>query len=93
MADSEVENTEEMAVRVAHELESEERTEDVLLSNSPLTDSNAVPSFADMGLSVDVLKGLRAAGFQRPSPVQVKAIPLGRLGVDLIVQVGFFLKA
>ncbi|KAM7540787.1 hypothetical protein Aperf_G00000022530 [Anoplocephala perfoliata] len=87
MASSEVENTDEVAVRVAHELESEERTEDVLLSiNSPSTSSNAVPSFADMGLSVDVLKGLRAAGFQRPSPVQVKAIPLGRLGVDLIVQ-------
>nr|CDS27955.1 DEAD box ATP dependent RNA helicase [Hymenolepis microstoma] len=45
-----------------------------------------IPSFADMGLSMAVLRGLRAAGFQRPSPVQVKAIPLGRLGIDLIVQ-------
>uniref|UniRef100_F7ALE3 Probable ATP-dependent RNA helicase DDX20 n=1 Tax=Equus caballus TaxID=9796 RepID=F7ALE3_HORSE len=30
--------------------------------------------------------GLRAAGFERPSPVQLKAIPLGRCGFDLIVQ-------
>ncbi|NWV38868.1 DDX20 helicase, partial [Grantiella picta] len=29
---------------------------------------------------------LEAAGFHRPSPVQLKAIPLGRCGLDLIVQ-------
>ncbi|NWW93436.1 DDX20 helicase, partial [Rhynochetos jubatus] len=33
-----------------------------------------------------VLEGLEAAGFHRPSPVQLKAIPLGRCGLDLIVQ-------
>lgn len=82
---------EEVAVtRVAHELESKERTDDVMLGDYSLQSSNsvaAIPSFADMGLSMAVLRGLHAAGFQRPSPVQVKAIPLGRLGIDLIVQV------
>ncbi|VUZ56176.1 unnamed protein product [Hymenolepis diminuta] len=81
---------EEVAVtRVAHELESKERTDDVMLGDYSLQSSNSVatiPSFADMGLSVAVLRGLHAAGFQRPSPVQVKAIPLGRLGIDLIIQ-------
>lgn len=33
-----------------------------------------------------MLAGLRAAGFERPSPVQLQAIPLGRCGLDLIVQ-------
>uniref|UniRef100_A0A3B3Q954 DEAD (Asp-Glu-Ala-Asp) box polypeptide 20 n=1 Tax=Paramormyrops kingsleyae TaxID=1676925 RepID=A0A3B3Q954_9TELE len=33
-----------------------------------------------------VLDGLTAAGFQRPSPIQLKSIPLGRCGLDLIVQ-------
>ena len=76
--------------RVAHQLDEKERTADVVWTSSPV-DALSCPttlSFADMGLSVNVLKGLRAAGFERPSPVQVKAIPLGRLGVDLIVQVG-----
>ncbi|NXS28676.1 DDX20 helicase, partial [Pomatostomus ruficeps] len=36
--------------------------------------------------SPPVLAGLEAAGFHRPSPVQLKAIPLGRCGLDLIVQ-------
>ncbi|XP_038604703.1 probable ATP-dependent RNA helicase DDX20 [Tachyglossus aculeatus] len=43
-------------------------------------------SFGALLLSGPVLEGLRAAGFERPSPVQLKAIPLGRCGLDLIVQ-------
>lgn len=84
MADSTAEESEEM--RVAHQLDSSERTEDVIPVKDLLSHTTAL-SFSDMGLSVDVLRGLQAAGFQRPSPVQVKAIPLGRLGVDMIVQV------
>lgn len=34
----------------------------------------------------DLLKGIKASGYERPSPIQLKAIPLGRLGVDLIAQ-------
>ncbi|KAG2173899.1 hypothetical protein INT44_000012 [Umbelopsis vinacea] len=36
--------------------------------------------------SKDLLKGIKASGYERPSPIQLKAIPLGRLGVDLIAQ-------
>ncbi|NWU91105.1 DDX20 helicase, partial [Upupa epops] len=55
------------------------RTRDVLVSGGP-TD------FGSLLLSAPVLAGLEAAGFHRPSPVQLKAIPLGRCGLDLIVQ-------
>ncbi|KAJ2959325.1 hypothetical protein NQZ79_g5240 [Umbelopsis isabellina] len=34
----------------------------------------------------DLLKGIKASGYEKPSPIQLKAIPLGRLGVDLIAQ-------
>uniref|UniRef100_A0A672IYW0 RNA helicase n=1 Tax=Salarias fasciatus TaxID=181472 RepID=A0A672IYW0_SALFA len=54
------------------------RTEDVLLSEGI--------DFASLLLSPAVLAGLSSAGFQKPSPIQLKAIPLGRCGLDLIVQ-------
>lgn len=43
-------------------------------------------SFAELGISERVLRGLSAAGYLRPSPVQRAVIPRGRLGGDLIVQ-------
>ncbi|NXE92796.1 DDX20 helicase, partial [Menura novaehollandiae] len=55
------------------------RTRDVLVPGGP-------SDFGSLLLSPPVLAGLEAAGFQRPSPVQLKAIPLGRCGLDLIVQ-------
>ncbi|XP_059723539.1 probable ATP-dependent RNA helicase DDX20 [Haemorhous mexicanus] len=55
------------------------RTRDVLLPGGP-------SDFGSLLLSPPVLAGLEAAGFHRPSPVQLKAIPLGRCGLDLIVQ-------
>ena len=39
-----------------------------------------------MNLSTSVLHGLTDAGFERPSPIQLQAIPLGRFGADLIAQ-------
>lgn len=33
-----------------------------------------------------LLEGLKQSGYERPSPIQLKAIPLGRLGMDLIAQ-------
>ncbi|KAI8343364.1 P-loop containing nucleoside triphosphate hydrolase protein [Chlamydoabsidia padenii] len=33
-----------------------------------------------------ILKGLELSGYARPSPIQLQAIPLGRLGVDMIAQ-------
>ncbi|XP_066479870.1 probable ATP-dependent RNA helicase DDX20 [Tiliqua scincoides] len=55
------------------------RTRDVLVPEGP-------EDFGSLLLSAPVLEGLKAAGFLRPSPVQLKAIPLGRCGLDLIVQ-------
>ncbi|XP_019402377.1 PREDICTED: probable ATP-dependent RNA helicase DDX20 [Crocodylus porosus] len=55
------------------------RTRDVLVPGGPA-------NFGSLLLSAPVLAGLEAAGFRRPSPVQLKAIPLGRCGLDLIVQ-------
>ncbi|XP_051891048.1 probable ATP-dependent RNA helicase DDX20 [Pristis pectinata] len=43
-------------------------------------------TFGALLLTQPVLEGLREAGFERPSPIQLKAIPLGRCGLDLIVQ-------
>uniref|UniRef100_A0A8C1SH34 Probable ATP-dependent RNA helicase DDX20 n=1 Tax=Cyprinus carpio TaxID=7962 RepID=A0A8C1SH34_CYPCA len=61
-----------------HELQSRTRTEDVLMTGGV--------EFSSLLLSKPVLEGLSASGFHRPSPIQLKAIPLGRCGLDLIVQ-------
>ncbi|KAG1973823.1 putative ATP-dependent RNA helicase DDX20 [Pimephales promelas] len=66
------------SMKAAHELQSRTRTDDVL--------SNDGVDFNSLLLSKPVLEGLSASGFQRPSPIQLKAIPLGRCGLDLIVQ-------
>ncbi|XP_043102127.1 probable ATP-dependent RNA helicase DDX20 [Puntigrus tetrazona] len=66
------------SVKAAHELRSRSRTDDVLI--------NEGVEFSSLLLSKPVLEGLSASGFQRPSPIQLKAIPLGRCGLDLIVQ-------
>jgi ATP-dependent RNA helicase RhlE len=44
---------------------------------SPLT-------FADLGLSAEVLDAVRDAGYERPTPIQEQAIPLALKGRDLI---------
>ncbi|XP_052081790.1 ATP-dependent RNA helicase DDX54-like [Mytilus californianus] len=63
---------------VAHNLKEKARTGDVLISENV--------NFDGLLLSDPILKGLKSAGFERPSPIQLKAIPLGRCGLDLIVQ-------
>lgn len=54
-----------------------ERSQDVL---------GEAASFRELLLPEPILAGLLQAGFQRPSPVQQQAIPLARLGADVIVQ-------
>ncbi|CAG2195176.1 DDX20 [Mytilus edulis] len=63
---------------VAHNFKEKARTGDVLISENV--------NFDGLLLSDPILKGLKSAGFERPSPIQLKAIPLGRCGLDLIVQ-------
>ncbi|ELT95649.1 hypothetical protein CAPTEDRAFT_110471 [Capitella teleta] len=62
----------------AHKIDQKPRTHDVL--------SGETVDFPGLLLSAPVLKGLKEAGFERPSPIQLKTIPLGRCGLDLIVQ-------
>ncbi|XP_069798060.1 probable ATP-dependent RNA helicase DDX20 [Narcine bancroftii] len=66
--------------RAAHCIDQRKRTGDVLLDEAERVD------FGALLLTQPVLEGLREAGFERPSPIQLKAIPLGRCGLDLIVQ-------
>lgn len=42
--------------------------------------------FADFNLNQQLLSGLQKSGFQKPSEIQLKSIPYGRLGLDLFVQ-------
>ena len=37
--------------------------------------------FHDFCLKDETLSGLKSAGFYQPSPIQAKAIPIGRMGV------------
>ena len=60
-------------MQTAHDLSKKQRTDDVLISENV--------DFAGLLLSDAVQQGLTKAGFQRPSPIQLKAIPLGRCGL------------
>lgn len=63
---------------IAHNIQTKPRTDDVKIRED-LT-------FSQMGLSQNILHGLASCGFRRPSPIQLKAIPLGRFGFDLIMK-------
>lgn len=58
---------------MAHRLEEKERTADVLLNDTNIT-------FKSLLLPEAVFEGLTANGFHKPSPIQLKAVPLGRCG-------------
>ena len=55
---------------------SKARTKDIELDESV--------SFDDLYLSRPILDGLKSAGFLKPSPIQLKAIPLGKLGLGML---------
>lgn len=52
---------------------SKPKTEDVEIKNNV--------SFSEMMLSSSVLTGLTKNGFVKPSPIQLRAIPLGKTGL------------
>jgi len=58
--------------RTAHLWDVSPRTDDVHI------DENI--TFAELLQSESVVQGLKKSGFSRPSPIQIKAIPLGRCG-------------
>ncbi|CAH1170292.1 unnamed protein product [Phaedon cochleariae] len=63
---------------LAHSLEENARTKDVTISENV--------NFESLLLSEDIFQGLCQTGFRKPSPIQLKAIPVGRCGFDLIVK-------
>ncbi|XP_026690667.2 putative ATP-dependent RNA helicase DDX20 [Ciona intestinalis] len=67
-----------MSNKIAHDLDSKTRTDDIAAQESV--------TFEDILVSDFVLSGLKKSGFHKPSPIQLKAIPLGRCGFDLVVQ-------
>jgi len=62
----------------SHENEKEEKEED--------DDDDIRLTFNDLALPEHIVLGLQKCGFIYPSPVQVSAIPLERLGRDVLVQ-------
>lgn len=56
----------------AHDRDKQPRTQDVEISESV--------DFGDLLLSKPVLEGLQATGYVKPSPIQLKAIPLAKCG-------------
>uniref|UniRef100_A0A1I8MVG3 RNA helicase n=1 Tax=Musca domestica TaxID=7370 RepID=A0A1I8MVG3_MUSDO len=63
---------------LAHNLESATRTDDIRLKD--------LAPFSKMLLSEQVRKGLHQAGFMYPTVIQATAIPVGKSGIDLLVQ-------
>lgn len=43
-------------------------------------------SFEDFGLRRELLMGIYTAGFERPSPIQEQAIPMGLTGRDILAR-------
>jgi len=41
-------------------------------------------SFADLGLSEDVLRAVADAGYEKPTPIQAQAIPQVLIGRDIL---------
>lgn len=67
-----------MSQNIAHDINKKPRTQDIRIQEDV--------TFFQMGFSQYILDGLLTCGFQRPSPIQLKAIPLGRVGFDLIMR-------
>lgn len=57
---------------IANQSDSTDRSADVEI------ESNV--TFEDMMLNADVLTGLSNGGFRKPTPIQLRAIPIGRCG-------------
>ncbi|PNS15209.1 ATP-dependent RNA helicase drs1 [Sphaceloma murrayae] len=75
-SDSEQEDTAETARRKAY-FAPESNTETNAISTSSA-------SFLSMSLSRPILRGLSAAGFSNPTPIQARTIPIALLGKDVV---------
>jgi len=64
-----------VTVPVAHELDKKDRSSDVIVEGK-----DSEHDFYSFHLTAEVLAGLKNCGFDKPSPIQLRAIPLGKLG-------------
>ena len=53
---------------------------------SEATEAAPVPTFAELGLSEETLKAISDVGYEEPTPVQARTIPLLLAGRDVIAQ-------
>ncbi|XP_059053820.1 probable ATP-dependent RNA helicase DDX20 [Achroia grisella] len=63
---------------LAHDITVGERTQDIQISQDI--------TFDTMLLKSNTLRGLNSAGFQKPSPIQLHGIPMGKCGFDLLLE-------
>lgn len=63
---------------LAHDLRNSTRTRDVQIVENV--------TFTSMLLSEFTLAGLISSGFQKPSPIQLHGVPLGKCGFDLLLE-------
>lgn len=61
-----------MSNLLGHSIEGTKRTDDVIIKETT--------TFESLLLQEKVLKGLKKNGFIKPSPIQLKSIPVGRCG-------------
>ena len=52
----------------------------------PMSDDQRLPGFSELGLSAPILEALAAVGYETPSPIQARTIPLLLSGSDLLGQ-------
>jgi ATP-dependent RNA helicase DDX27 len=62
---------------------SEEEQKSNFFSTLPSSNSKAT-SFLDMNLSRPILRALSSLSFEKPTPIQAAAIPVGLLGKDIV---------
>ncbi|HEY1610624.1 MAG TPA: DEAD/DEAH box helicase, partial [Paraburkholderia sp.] len=59
--------------------------DEVVIAVAPQADVPEGPTFESLGLSPEILSALEATGYKTPTPVQLRAIPAGIAGRDLLV--------
>lgn len=71
--------SEENNILKAHNIDDEERTKDVIINNDV--------TFNSLMLSPLILDGLSHCDYRKPSPIQQKAIPIGKCGFGNIIYI------
>lgn len=78
LEDNPDEGTLSVPIQLAHDRTKKERSLDV-----QLTGEERDVTFLELGLRDSTILGLKKCGFKVPSPIQLKAIPLGKFGYGM----------